>query len=383
MCDNSLYDLSNIPICSNHGICISNNCFCNEGWTGLSRYHIETGLDCDINIFSMKIISGFNLILSICILFVSIILFFIKILPRGFHLKSQGKTIISFVLAIFGIFLISLARFNDPKTGFIGKSIIASIGYIITLNSLSFGFLMLIIRLIKYLKGYSRLMSINYRILLSNNKFSFSLFYQNISIILPIISIILSIISVLPYKYSNINLIVFRSIEYIIAIAIIIFSLFTIYYINVFQKQLKEYLRHLTDTYHSPNFHDLKNVLKSIQSIKQILYIYCIIFGFISLIFNSIKYLNHKFDYYFNIELLLYQLFSLIIIISLFSVKYSINSIRPVTEHSVGGHSSHLEQSKMSLFKLSTLRKASTNTHERYIVKTSIFMPNSTSITRK
>ena len=61
-CDNS-YGIPKYPSCSGHGDCIDNFCFCHVDWTSITDFHPKNGIDCDINILSIKIISGIVIIL--------------------------------------------------------------------------------------------------------------------------------------------------------------------------------------------------------------------------------------------------------------------------------------------------------------------------------
>lgn len=70
MCDvDSTSKYFELQTCNGHGVCVNNACVCDPGWIGLS-YFYQTGIDCDINVRLVIIMSQIsNVIGAIAIIF--------------------------------------------------------------------------------------------------------------------------------------------------------------------------------------------------------------------------------------------------------------------------------------------------------------------------
>ena len=154
-------------ICSGHGDCVNDFCYCDNGWTGLTDFEPIDGLDCDINILAIRIISVyvsfFGFITLITIL-------------KGLYSQKNTKTEnnskrnneklflrCNIILSVCCVIIAGVIKAIDPvKNISAGRNvgsillIIAGIGHSIGVN---FATAYYILMIIKFLTGYTKMLT--------------------------------------------------------------------------------------------------------------------------------------------------------------------------------------------------------------------------------
>lgn len=138
-CDRD-YGIPSYPPCSGNGICITNKCICNKGWSSLADLQGKTGVDCDIHLQTILGLASTNLSIA-CI---GVILCLIALCHAGIKKtnKSYNKQIkiISFLLSISGSVVMTSLRVIDAETYRLGYSYGASIGFFSNIVGVCFGY---------------------------------------------------------------------------------------------------------------------------------------------------------------------------------------------------------------------------------------------------
>ena len=105
------YDL----VCSGHGDCIDNKCYCHPGWTGQANLEVNIHFDCDINIVALQVMYGIALALAVF----GTILISRNLLRHPINTWSKLKqtrnvTRLAFFGSLLNIILFTLCRIIDP-----------------------------------------------------------------------------------------------------------------------------------------------------------------------------------------------------------------------------------------------------------------------------
>jgi hypothetical protein len=152
--------------CSGRGyLCQPQNiCLCDVGWTSLNDYSIVEGDNCTINMSSIMYLSIVDLIFAASFLFV--ILRHISVRLRTITCRSmETKSVCTFAFAAIGVvdFLLAISKLAYGKPEIIGRDIGHSVLQLL-FTFFCFVSLTLYYRVVlKFLRGYSRMMSTNDR----------------------------------------------------------------------------------------------------------------------------------------------------------------------------------------------------------------------------
>ena len=188
--------------CSGRGyLCQPQNiCLCDVGWTSLNDYSIVEGDNCTINISSIMHLSIVDLIFAASFLFV--ILRYISIRLRTITCRSmEPKSVCTFTFAAVGVvdFLLAISKFAFGKPEIIGRDIGPSVLQLL-FTFFCFISLTLYYRVVlKFLKGYSRMMSTNDR---NNLRHSYDVL-QKYSWLIVLFSLPVSAAPILAYCYQS------------------------------------------------------------------------------------------------------------------------------------------------------------------------------------
>ena len=163
---NRHYGISLYAPCSGNGECIDNICYCNPEFTSCGDFEPTVGYDCDINITTIRVISGIN----IAIAFFSTIIVIKHILnqqpPKNAKDKSYDpKYLFPYVMLWndVGIFLFYTLKLIDPTKFYISNQTIGGIlltaAICLMYNCTVIGFSLFIDISYSFLMGYSMMMS--------------------------------------------------------------------------------------------------------------------------------------------------------------------------------------------------------------------------------
>ena len=148
--------------CSGRGyLCMPQNiCLCDAGWTSLNDYSIVEGDNCAISITSLFSLSIVDLLLATAFLF--LITRYISVRLRTMACRSlEPKSLCPFAFAVFGVFdfLCAISKLAYAEPALIGRdtgiSILQSFFILSCFISLTLYYRVVL----KFLKGYSRMMS--------------------------------------------------------------------------------------------------------------------------------------------------------------------------------------------------------------------------------
>lgn len=188
--------------CSGRGyLCQPQNiCLCDVGWTSLNDYSIVEGDNCTINISSITYLSIVDLIFAAS--FLILILRYISIRLRTITCRSmEPKSFCPFAFAAVGVadFLLAISKLAYGKPEIVGRDVGNSV-----LQSLFTFFCFISLTLyyrvvLKFLKGYSRMMSTNDR---NNLRHHYDVL-QKYSWLIVLFSIPVSAAPLLAYCYQS------------------------------------------------------------------------------------------------------------------------------------------------------------------------------------
>lgn len=153
------YNIASYPVCSRHGVCISDKCLCHPGWTSLSDFALDEGYDCDINKSLVLIWSCINFALTtIGFLVIVCCLFRDKMLsyPKRFKLKSLCNY--CFMVTNIGGMMYTAGKTVDLEYYIVGKSAISTIGGVLVVLGTIYGISAFFVIMINFLNNYSRLL---------------------------------------------------------------------------------------------------------------------------------------------------------------------------------------------------------------------------------
>ena len=155
--------------CGGHGyLCLPQDfCICDAGWSSVGDYPIVEGVNCNINKTAIRVLCSVDVVQAS--IFIMMILRYLSVRifdknsPRIVDLEPKALVPIFFLLLGISDFLIAFLKIKDDEFQLIGRDI--SISVCGTLYSLSV-FISLTLYydvILKFLKGYSRLMSVESR----------------------------------------------------------------------------------------------------------------------------------------------------------------------------------------------------------------------------
>ena len=184
--------------CTGNGyLCLPQDiCLCDAGWTSLNDYSIVEGDNCTINILSIMFLSIVDLMPAVAFLF--LILRYISVRLKSMPCRSmEAKSWCPFAFAVVGVvdFLLAAFKLSFAEPEIIGRDINSSI-----LQSLFIFFCFISLTLyyrvvLKFLRGYSRMMSSDDR---SNLRYNYDVL-QKFSGLIILFSIPVSSASILAH----------------------------------------------------------------------------------------------------------------------------------------------------------------------------------------
>ena len=215
------YGIANYnQICSNHGTCMMNSCYCDDGWTGIADSQLTPGVDCDINILVLQVIGSLNIVIGTVAIFVCLRYLRYRMISNSSKstefFDPNFYAPFSLLLSSLSIFVFGMIKLIDPIRYVIGGSTwIASccIGFLIP--TCCVGLALYVLILIRFLNGFIRVMRDNTRILYEKRV----LFVKNINIIFAFLSIIVGFVIISESLFSN------------FADFISIFTIFTVFFL--------------------------------------------------------------------------------------------------------------------------------------------------------
>jgi hypothetical protein len=145
-------------------------CICNSGWTSLGDFSLGiSGSECQINYLGVRIISYFCIFFS-AIFNILIIWHYVQLAKklRSYYVISREfKTLFPFCFLITGIsatiFGILKVTYPDGKQPLLGRDVSISFVIFINMSSCFIGLVLYLHVIIQFLKGYSRMMSLESR----------------------------------------------------------------------------------------------------------------------------------------------------------------------------------------------------------------------------
>ena len=148
--------------CSGNGyLCMPQNvCLCDAGWTSLNDYNIIEGANCTINITSILCLSILDLVLSTA--FLLLITRYISVRIRTITCRSmEPKSLCPFAFAAFGVvdFLCAISKLAYAEPALVGRDIGISILQSMFVFSCFISLTLYYRVVLKFLKGYARMMS--------------------------------------------------------------------------------------------------------------------------------------------------------------------------------------------------------------------------------
>ena len=157
-------------VCSGHGTCINNQCICNNDWTSQGDFETQENYDCDMNIMTIKVISGFVFCLSI-ITFISLLRYIYNtpITATTKNNQFDPKKYIPYSRLVYAIScaILSCGKMLYPTKFIVGGQnfyVLATVSACFMFIALGTSASLTIISNSKFLAGYSKIMSENLRI---------------------------------------------------------------------------------------------------------------------------------------------------------------------------------------------------------------------------
>lgn len=122
---NRNYVIPSYPICSGHGVCISetNKCKCFEGWSSIADFQLIQGYDCDIHLYTILALACLTLSVAtfgICVCISSI--YHSALLRNVFEPTKKLLIIYSFLCNFIGLFTASILKVINTEKYVIGST---------------------------------------------------------------------------------------------------------------------------------------------------------------------------------------------------------------------------------------------------------------------
>lgn len=159
-----------LPVCSHHGKCNESigKCICDNGWTSVGDFSVQPGIHCGINKVAIQVLWIIVLITSLPVVYTCLHVLYLKWLYNKKEMKQyvHDPAVISTTF-YFGVSIascvLSIAKIVDQEVFAIALHPLSTIAFYSYFTCLVSGSYMFIVILIKFVLGYVKIMSTEYK----------------------------------------------------------------------------------------------------------------------------------------------------------------------------------------------------------------------------